>query len=121
MRSEPRIAFSVRNHERPGLEVLVNFGVFAGREATAAEIDELAAELVSEAKQLAIVAERRSEFDERTEVQLHQVRVAVPADVLPRDSDELDRLRELIVSRSEYWARQCVERRHAELADLEPI
>jgi hypothetical protein len=121
VRFEPRIAFSVMSHERPGLEVLVNFGIFAGREATPAELDELAAELVAEAGQLAIVAERRYEFDERTEVQLHQVRVAVPADLLPSGTDEVERLRELIVSRTEYWARQCVERRHTELADLEPM
>jgi hypothetical protein len=120
VRFEPRIAFSVTSHERPGLEVLVNFGIFAGREATAAEIDELAAELVAEARQLAIVSEQRYEFDERTEVQLHQVRVAVPADLVPTDTGEVERLRELIVSRTEHWARQCAERRHAELAGLEP-
>jgi hypothetical protein len=35
----------VRKQEEPGFEVRVNFGVFAGRHATPAEIDELAAAL----------------------------------------------------------------------------
>ncbi|PWU18132.1 MAG: hypothetical protein C5B48_15115 [Candidatus Rokuibacteriota bacterium] len=113
---EPRIAFSVEDLEPRGLEILVNFGVFAGREATAAEIDDLAQELVPEAGELSIVAERRHEFDERSEAELHQVRICVPVQALPAEED-LDRLRELVVSRAEHWARQCVERRHAEIWD----
>jgi len=42
---EPAISLLVREHEEPGIEVRVNFGVFAGRHATPAEIDELAAAL----------------------------------------------------------------------------
>ena len=40
------IAFATRTFEPPGLEIRVNFGVFAGREATPAEIDELAVHLL---------------------------------------------------------------------------
>ena len=46
---EPAISLRVREHEEPGIEVRVNFGVFAGRHATPAEIDEpdmLAEEIV---------------------------------------------------------------------------
>ena len=39
---EPAAAFRVRDHERPGLEVRINFGMLTGREATRAEIDHLA-------------------------------------------------------------------------------
>src|SRR5262249_6647177 len=42
MTAEPQLAFCVREVEPPGVEVRVNFGVFAGRRATPAEIDELA-------------------------------------------------------------------------------
>ena len=112
--TEPRIAFSAPPAEPSALEVLVNFGVFAGREATAAEIDDLARELLPELGLLTIVAERRHEFDGHSEAELHQVRIVVPTEVTPYD-DELDRLRELVVARAEHWARQCVERRHAEV------
>ena len=39
--SEPALAFATRTFEPPVLEIRVNFGMFAGREATPAEIDAL--------------------------------------------------------------------------------
>ena len=42
---EPAMSLLVREQEEPGIEVRVNFGVFAGRHATPAEIDELASTL----------------------------------------------------------------------------
>ncbi len=45
MSTEPQLAFYQRLPEPPGLEIRVNFGIFAGRPATAAEIDELAQSL----------------------------------------------------------------------------
>jgi len=115
MHAEPRMAFSVANPEAPGLEVRVNFGVWAGREATSAEIEELARELLPELGELTILAERRYEFDERCEAELHQVCVTIPAERLPWDDDEIQRLRELVVARAEHWARASAARRHAEL------
>ena len=44
-RHEPAIAFATRTFEPPALEIRVNFGMFAGREATPAEIDVLATAL----------------------------------------------------------------------------
>ena len=41
--AEPALAFATRTFEPPALEIRVNFGLFAGREATPAEIDVLAA------------------------------------------------------------------------------
>ena len=118
MHFEPRIAFSVAEHEAPGLEAVVNFGILTGREATLAEVDDLARQLVSEAGRLEIIAERRYEFDERSGAEVHLVRVIVPADLLPWQEEELQRLRELVVARSEHWARACAARRQLELADL---
>ena len=56
---EPSIAFRLREHEEPGLEVRVNFGVYAGRHATPAEIDDLAHLLRDVVPTFAIVAEER--------------------------------------------------------------
>ncbi len=42
---EPAISLLVREWDEPGVEVRVNFGVFAARHATPAEIDELATSL----------------------------------------------------------------------------
>ena len=56
-------------------DVRVNFGVFAGREATPAEIDELAHVLLEDAESVTIVAERRYVVDREREASVHQVRV----------------------------------------------
>ena len=57
--AEPVIAFATRTFEPPGLEIRVNFGLFAGREATPAEIDGLAEVLRDKVHDLTIVAEDR--------------------------------------------------------------
>jgi hypothetical protein len=115
MQAEPRMAFSVASPEAPGLEVRVNFGIWAGREATPAEIEELAQELLPELGELTILAERRYEFDQHSGAELHQVCVVVPTERLPWDDDEVQRIRELIVTRAEHWARASAERRHADM------
>ena len=51
---DPAIAFRVPAHEEPVIEVRVNIGVYAGRNATPAEIDDLAHALRGEAPQFTI-------------------------------------------------------------------
>ena len=92
MRVEPQLAFCVRELEPPGVEVRVNFGVFAGRAATPAEIDELAKVLVPKVGEVAIVAEERHEIGEGTEASLNQVRIEVSPEHLPDDEHHLDHL-----------------------------
>ena len=48
MTTGPLVAFAVRDPASPGLVVRVNFGMHTGREATSAEIDELARTLLPE-------------------------------------------------------------------------
>ena len=107
---EPAIAFRVEPHERPVLEVRVNFGLYAGRNATAAEIDDLAHALRDEASRFAIVAEARHEFGDAREAALHQVVVEV-GDQLPADACER------VVAIAERWATACVASR-SELGEL---
>ncbi|HLB19045.1 MAG TPA: hypothetical protein VK613_07940, partial [Gaiellaceae bacterium] len=73
MQVENVIAFVVEQ-EPAGLEIRVNFGVFAGRDATSAELDDLGKLLVPEAGEISIVGEQRHEISEDAEVVLHQVR-----------------------------------------------
>ena len=75
MIGEPQIAFCVREADPPGIEVRVNFGVFAGRAATPAEIDELAAALLPKVGDVSIVAEQRHDIGPETEASLNQVRI----------------------------------------------
>lgn len=115
MRVEPQLAFCVREVEPPGVEVRVNFGVFAGRAATPAEIDELAKVLVPKVGEVAIVAEERHEIGEGTEASLNQVRIEVSTEHLPDDEHHLDHLCGRLVEAAEHWAEACIADRHTEI------
>jgi hypothetical protein len=104
---DPTVAFVVDRREAPALEVRVNFGVHAGRAATPAEIDRLAAWLLDEVDEVSIVAEERHEVDTHAEAVVHQVRIAV-ADAGPE-------LEQRILERAEHWARVCAAERHADV------
>ena len=106
---DPAVAFCVYDHEQPALEVRVNFGVFAGRNATPAEIDDLARALRVEVPSFAVVAEERHEFGGAVETSLHQVVVEVAREDA---GDEPDVLAERIVATAGGWATACIASRH---------
>jgi hypothetical protein len=115
--SDSTMAFVVRRSEVPAIEVRVNFGVFAGREATPAEIDRLAAWLLDEVGEVSIISEDRHEIDANVEASVHQVRVELaPADV-PTDPEQRDQLEQRLLERAVHWARLCVSERHVDVAD----
>jgi hypothetical protein len=116
VQTEPGIAFAIRTHEPPGLEIRINFGMYAGREATSAEIDELGKDLLERVREVSIISEERHEIADTSEVQLHQVRVEVPAEDLPTDEHELDELRGRLVEVAERWARDCIAERHVDVS-----
>jgi hypothetical protein len=117
MQVENVIAFATEQ-EPAGLEILVNFGVFAGRDATAAELEELGKLLVPEAGEVSIVGEQRHEISEDAEIVLHQVRVSISPEMVPDDRVERKEFCERLVTLAEIWARQCINERHAEMTDL---
>jgi hypothetical protein len=85
-------------------DIRVNFGMFAGREATQAEIDDLAKLLLEEIASVTIVAEQRTMADKDMEVSVHQIRIEL--------TDE-DSQRPLLLAQQ--WAEACVAERHAEI------
>ena len=117
MRVEQAIAFAVEQ-EPSGLEIRVNFGVFAGRDATTAELEELGQLLVPEAGEVSIVGEERHEVAEEVEVVLHQVRVSIAPENVPENRAERKEFCERLVTLAEIWARQCINERHAEITEL---
>ena len=106
---EPAISIFVRDHDEPGIEVRVNFGVFAGRHATPAEIDELAVSLRDFLPSFAIVSEERHEFAQAVEASVHQVVVEVPQE---HAGGQPDLLAERIVLAANGWALECIASRH---------
>jgi hypothetical protein len=110
---DPAIAFRVDPHE-PALEVRVNFGVYAGRNATAAEIDDLAHALRSEVSTFAVIAEARHEFGNDVETALQQVVVQVDKqDGVDLAAGVADR----IIAIANRWATACIASR-SELGEL---
>jgi ribosomal protein L10 len=94
--------------DTPQREVRVNFGVFAGRAVTPAEIDELAKLLIPEFGQVSITSEERHELSDQSEGTVQQVRVELPENV---DAEQaLDTV--------ERWAQSCIDDRHAEVSEL---
>ena len=111
------MAFAVHGHEPPAIEVRVNFGVYAGREATPAEIDRLAAWLLDEVGEVSIISEERHEIDPHVEASVHQVRIEVASERVPAEPRARAEVEERILERAEHWARMCVTERHAEVTD----
>jgi hypothetical protein len=111
------LAFPVRSPEQPGLEIRVNFGMFAGREATAAEIEELGATLLPEIGSAEITSENRYEIGPESEAEVHQVRIVVPNELLPEDDFEVGELAGRLVAIAERWANGCIADRHVELSE----
>src|SRR4051812_32674291 len=104
MQVEETIAFAVEQ-EPAGLEIRINFGVFAGRDATTAELEELGRLLVPEAGEVSIVGEERHDLAADVEVVVHQVRVAVPPEAVPDDRSERKQFCERPRTPAEIWAR----------------
>jgi hypothetical protein len=106
---EPAISLLVRDHDDPGIEIRVNFGVFAGRHATPAEIDELAMVLRDFLPSFAILAEERHEFGGDVEASVHQVVVEVPQENVGAGPDVVA---QKIVLAANGWALECIASRH---------
>jgi hypothetical protein len=87
-------------------DIRVNFGVFAGREATQAEIDDLAQDLLDDVPAITIVAEQRTVADREAEAAVHQIRIEL---------GDADPQRPLLIA--ERWATACVAERHAEFTE----
>src|SRR3954468_17513918 len=90
-------------------ELRINFGVFAGRSATPAEIDQLARMLLPELGDVTITAEDRRELNDRSETSLHQVRIELA------ESTDVERVIEV----AEEWAQAHIDDRHADVVDAQ--
>jgi hypothetical protein len=112
------IAFAPTGRTSPAIQIRVNFGILAGREATPAEIDTLAAALQERIDELTIVSEARHELSGRSEATVRQVRIEVSSPELPSDEHELDELRGRLIEIAERWARECATERRVEPVDL---
>ncbi len=114
------MAFVAPVAKPPELEIRINFGVFAGREATPAELDVLGRAVMAEIEHVTLVSEHRHELGGGSETSLHQVRMDIPQAALPEDIVEAEWTRDRIVRLAERWAQRCIDARHAEVIEFVP-
>jgi hypothetical protein len=117
--SRLRLAFASREETAAGapITVHVNFGVFTGREATPAEIDQLAEQLLHRAEHVTIVSEAHHEIDRHSEAAVSQVRIEVPRAHDERERAELERW---LVREAERWTRRCGAERPDGTGEVDP-
>jgi hypothetical protein len=111
---ESALVFAVPEREPPVLELRVNFGVFAGREATDAEIEALGRELLEKMDYVSIVSERHHAIGPEAESTVHQLRIEVSADALTVWGRDLSELRGRLIELTERWALACIDDRQVE-------
>lgn len=104
----PSIAFIPDANSSDGIEIVVNFGVFAGRAASPAEIDRLGEWLLDTAVAVTIICEERHEIGGSAEATVHQVRIEIAPDGVPADPVERALLEDRLLERASYWARACI-------------
>ncbi len=114
---ESALTFRPEPQQAPEIEIRVNFGMFAGRDATLAEIDDLGRDLLGAVHRVSIVTLRRHELDESGEAAIHQVKVEATAADAVEPGDVAERLLDLV----DAWARRSIEFRHAEVAELDAL
>jgi hypothetical protein len=115
------MAFVAEAATPPEFEIRINFGVFAGREATPAELDELGRVVMAEVEHVTLVSGHRHELGGGgSETSLHQVRMDIPQSALPTDAVEAEWTRDRVVRLAERWAHRCIDARHAEVIELFP-
>jgi len=100
--SEPELVFLSPGPDGMA-ELVVNFGVFSGREATPAEVERLARQLLEDVRAVEIVCEQRYEFTAEAEATVCRVRVAVPG-----AGHRAAELRDTVAA----WAEDCIDERY---------
>lgn len=99
--SQPELVFIAPGADGVA-ELVVNFGIYAGRDATPAEIERLARSFLSDLRALEIICEQRYEFTPETEATVYRVRVLAPG-----ARARADELRNAVAA----WARDCIAER----------
>jgi hypothetical protein len=105
--SQPTLVFVDEPEGDGELELVVNFGIFSGREATPAEVERLAHELLEELESVEIICEQRYEFDREVEARVYRIRVEPPAGTAGRVGE----LRGIV----DAWAQDCIGERRITL------
>jgi hypothetical protein len=113
------IAFVSAPEEAAAIEIIVNFGIFAGRNVMLSEIDRLAAWLLDEVEAVTVIAEDRHQIGRKGEGSVHQIRIQVDEADAPAEGPARRELESRLLERIDYWVRLCISDRHGELLEAD--
>jgi hypothetical protein len=105
---EPAVVFAPDLRELAAVELCVNFGLLAGREVSAAEVEQLAVQLLTRVARVSIVSERRFELGEGGGGAVHQLRIQVTPGAVGFEHDDLAELRGRLMEITERWLAACL-------------
>lgn len=100
--TQPELVFVTAGQDGVA-ELIVNFGVYAGRQATPAEVERLARQLLADVAAVEIVCEQRYEFTAEAEATVSRIRVTVPG-----AGHRAGELRDTVSA----WAEDCIQERY---------
>lgn len=103
--TEPPYAVSMEPSGAPAVDVLVSFGVAAGRRPTREEVDQLARSVRFVAETATISVETRYEVGTEIDMLLEVVRIEVPDDALL--GQDVEEARAEVVRLAGDWAMAC--------------
>lgn len=99
----------------PAVTVVGNFGIVAGRRASRTDIEKLWRLIKSIVPQATITVEDHNQFGERTSTYVHQVSVAVNADVVRDTGQDAEVLRKRLEEELADWLAECAGRVQGEM------
>jgi Flp pilus assembly secretin CpaC len=103
----------------PAVTVVANFGIVAGRRARHADIEKLWRSVKSIVPQATITVEDHNQFGKRTATYVHQVSVAVSADVVRQTEQDPEVLRKRLEETLARWLTACTDRVQGEMTFAE--
>jgi hypothetical protein len=105
------------SHDSP-LELTVNFGIFAGRDSSRADIDRLGEMLLAFVPGATLFSGHRYEFARgAAEATASEVKIRFPL-VLPTEKGELEPLIDMLLETARRWVRDCAATPPPEGEDL---
>ena len=104
------LAVALDRLPRPSIQVLVNFGVFTGRDATRPEVERLVESLLERVPDATVTVQQRYEASAELTLGLHEVLIEVFEDAAVDSGHDFEVLRALIVADAERWVDGCRER-----------
>jgi hypothetical protein len=104
---EAPVALALDLTAQPCIQVLVNFGLFTGRDPSRGEVDRLLTRLHERLDRVTVTSQQRYEELGEGQMCLHEVLISIPEQTAVEAGYDHDVLRRLVVADAEQWVEEC--------------